>query len=232
MPSQKQIAVIEDLSSCINSLTRFSLEYLLTMDQKNSTIPSEDIEEPIVKILKFVVRTFKEDFQNIYKLYRTEGLWKKAIREVLSMDDRDEKGYWFYHAYGIQPNILLEIYMEEHFPIALEKILEMFERGYRKDFLNLKIDPKKIKKMDFFDYGINEIINIIDERHERDRIRDAKDVGRFFAWLYTLDKIKIEKKLQSYESVVDENLQEIASVCRYTLEHEAKEQLELSLSVT
>lgn len=230
MVPQKQQAILDDLNSCIKALTKFGFEYATNVDRKDSNIPSEDIEGPIVNLLTFVIRSHKEDFANLLKLYDSGGLWRKAIRKALLMDDPEEKGYWFYHVYGNKPNTFFKLYMEEHFPIALEKVLEMFERGYREEFLELKFDAKEIANFNLFDHGIREILNIIDERYGADRLKEVKSTGKFLAWLYLLDKKRMEKVLQEYESVVDDDLNEMATVCRYTLAHEAPEQTKLQVA--
>ena len=228
MVPQKQKSLANDIGKCINQLMLLSIDCSMNMDSKTAKLPTQDFEEPIVEALRYVARSYKYDFEGIYAAYTKSALWRVAIRKAFLMDDEDEKGYWFYHMYGAEPNKLFYIYMEEHFPIALEKVLEMFERGYRKPFLDLKICPKNITQIPLFDHGIDEILNIIDERYINNRI-DVKAVGTFYAWLYTLDKKRIEKIIYEYESVVDEDAQQIAEICRYTLQHEAPEQLALRL---
>ena len=231
MVPQKQEGLARDIGKCINQLILLSIDCSINMDSKSAKLPTQNFEEPLVEILQYVTRSYKHDYEGLYTAYTTSVLWRTAIRKAFLMDDEDEKGYWFYHMYGAEPNKMFSIYMEEHFPIALEKILEMFERGYRKTFLELNMSPEKITALNLFDHGVEEILTIINERYTNNRLSDAKAVGTFLAWLYLLNKKRIEKIIQEYESVVDEILQEIASICRYTLQHEAKEQLALNLKV-
>ncbi|MBP6857622.1 MAG: hypothetical protein KBC11_00275 [Candidatus Pacebacteria bacterium] len=229
MVPQKQKAIIEDITKCLNELLMLGVDCSMNIDNKDAKLPTQDIEKPILELFYSLVRSYKYDFDGLYKTYHSSGLWRTAIRKSFLMDDPDEKGYWFYHIYGVQPNKLFFIYMQEHFPIALEKALEMFERGYRKEFLAFKFPIEDIRKMSLFSHGIDEILNIIDERYRGNRLAYPKAVGKFFAWLYLLDKKKVEKVLQDYESVVDEDLQTIAKTCRDTLQHEAPEQLGLKI---
>ncbi|MCC7436458.1 hypothetical protein IT402_01115 [Candidatus Nomurabacteria bacterium] len=229
MVPEKQKNLINEVAKCLNELLLLGVDCSMNIDNKEAKLPDQDIETPLFNLLYSLVRPYKHDVDGLYKVYMKSHFWKLAIRKSFLMDDKDEKGYWYYHVYGIEPNKFLFLYMEEHFPIALEKILEMFERGYQEEFLRLNMDEKEIKGFKLFDHGIDEILNIIDERHRGNRLIEPKRVGHFLAWLYLLDKKKVEKILEEYESVVDEDLQTIVQSCRYSLAHRAKEQLSLEV---
>lgn len=231
MVPQRQHEIVTDVTKVIQELLLFVVDCSLNIDKKDCSLPTQDLEKPVLDFLEAVVRSYKYDFDGLYTAYHKSPLWKMAIRKAFLMDDKDEKGYWFYHVYGSEPNKLFSIYMEEHFPIALEKVLEMFERKRRNEFLQLNFPIEEIRKFPLFDHGIDEILNIIDERFRGYRLLWPEAIGKFLAWLYLLDKVKIEKILQSYESVVDEELQIMAKICRDTLQHEAKEQLSLNLKI-
>lgn len=227
MSEKKQI--VDGLTDTIKQLILVTQEYSMNCELSFSSLPTQEIETSLLSFLSQIVRPYKNDIEGLWQQYNKSILWREVIRKTLLMDDPEEKRHWFSHIYGLKPNKLFSWYMEEHFPIALEKVLEMFERGYRKDFLAFKFCREKIKNYPLFEHGINEILNIINERYENNRLTEIKATGKFFAWLYLLDKKRIETVLQEYESVVDDDLNTIAQICRETLSHEAPEQMNLGI---
>lgn len=229
MIPEKQNMLMEQAISAIGKIIKLTHSCAVHADHKDSKIPSDDIDEAINEMFVYIIRMYKHDHAGILEKYHSSEIWKQAIRKSFLMDDEDEGGYWFYHAFQSEPNVLFELYLKEHPSIAFEKILEMFEYGRRKEFLELDFQIKEILEPDMVSHAIDELMNIINDRISEYRLANKKETAQFIAWMYPLDVRKIESFLVSFEANENKGSQEIARICRETLENEAKEQLKLEI---
>ncbi|MEN9582335.1 MAG: hypothetical protein RL641_289 [Candidatus Parcubacteria bacterium] len=226
----KQNMIIEKTMDVCKAFIQLSTEVSINIDRENRELPNEDIEQHIIELFKSIVFFYRNDDEGLLRLYRSSELWKKAIRIEFQMDDEDEKGYWFYHAFDVKPNALLEIYLAEHPTIGFEKILEMFEHGRREKFLQLELPIKDIVDEKMLNHSTDEILYIIDDRVRNENLSNPKAISQFLAWLFSILPRKIERVLQTYEESENPFCRDIALTARQTLEYEAKEQLSINFS--
>jgi cation transport regulator ChaB len=164
MLSANRTQIGEQISAVTQQLIFLALATAADIDKEDRRLPDDNVDPLVIELFAYLVMWYKEDTEGLLKKYREGGLWKAAIRKQLGMDDPDEKGYWYYHVYREKPNVLFSIYFEEHPAIALEKLLEMFEHGWQKEYLELNLDLKSLVDETMLTFAVREIFTIIDGR--------------------------------------------------------------------
>lgn len=195
--------------------TSYDKEVIMSPGLRRRT---ENLSSPIIDYLEKIARQYRGDPDSLLKLYEKDPLWKLAIRKMVAMDDEDEGAFWFYHAYQNVPNSLFRLYIAEHPIIGLERVLEMYECGYGKDFIDLKLDLKNTLGKNLDDC-MSEIFFILDERLARQQMLvHEKEVAQFIALLYNLNYKKVDVFLEEYEISDDGGVLSFAQSCREAIQ--------------
>ena len=221
--------ILEVLKEAQNSLVSIAWKVLDSIEYTRASTGTADMAyitqqqmikyaEPVLDLFVEIARHYRNDPDSLLKLYEKDPLWKLAIRKMVEMDDEEEGAFWFYNAHQNVPNSLFRIYIAEHPMIGLQRVLEMFEHGYEKDFIELKLDLKSILGEEL-EEAIKEVLYIIDQRLARHgMLTHEKQTAKFTAMLYIFNRRMVEPYIQEYEASKEETFLSFARECRAAIQ--------------
>lgn len=217
--NKKMISLLSEahaaLSSC--AITVFGGKELFSPVIKGQL---QQATEPLLHYLSYIVRQYKDRPEILLSLYEADKLWQIAIRKMLRMDDEDDGAFWYGEHYKNVPNVLLRIYLADHPAIGMQKILEMFEHGYTKDFIALNLSLQEILDENLED-SIKEVLFVIEERLDDGRgLMREKETIDFLIFLSSIRPRIIDTFVRQCLEESEDNLSQqlFASKCQAAIE--------------